>query len=314
MQIVNDPGLVFTKDPQIVVSPDRDFEGGQCLCPNVVRLPAGGYRLYYAERGPLTPKDALGCIQSATSIDGFVFHKEPGLRVGNWCAGAEKRVLAPNVVSIGGGALRMYFEARGRQRHSVILSAVSNNGLVWEIEPGIRLRDESQQYNYGTPCCVALPGTTGWRLYFHRRGTARYDILSARSDDGLRWWREARVRVAQSLPEESYAAYSPYVLRLNDKKSWRMYYAAWSKAPRKQGRILSACSDDGLNWIKESVAVLSPTDGADVRHCSEPALLRLPDGRWRLLYEACDTDGIWRIMSATSCDASDTALVTSQIH
>jgi hypothetical protein len=30
------------------------------------------------------------------------------------------------------------------------------------------------------------------------------------------------------------------------------------------------------------------------------SLIKLPDGRWRMYYAACDTHGVWRIVSAIS--------------
>ena len=47
-----DPGLVWTKDPEPCIGPDSPLDSLSILTPNVVRLPAGGYRLYYTGWGP----------------------------------------------------------------------------------------------------------------------------------------------------------------------------------------------------------------------------------------------------------------------
>ncbi len=38
----------------------------------------------------------------------------------------------------------------------------------------------------------------------------------------------------------------------------------------------------------------------DREKCSEPCVIRLPDGRYRMFYEACDEHAVWRILSATA--------------
>jgi hypothetical protein len=38
----------------------------------------------------------------------------------------------------------------------------------------------------------------------------------------------------------------------------------------------------------------------DREKCSEPCLIQLPDGRYRMFYEASDEHAVWRILSATS--------------
>ena len=78
-----------------------------------------------------------------------------------------------------------------------------------------------------------------------------------------------------------------------------MLYAAWGQ-PRAGGRILRATSKDGIEWEKRSPPVLVPGANYDNRHCSEPCLLGLADGSWRLFYEACDANGVWRILGGTA--------------
>ena len=86
-----------------------------------------------------------------------------------------------------------------------------------------------------------------------------------------------------------------------------MFYAGYSEPGRAD--ILSAVSDDGLDWQKETDPVLSPGGGAwDAVKCSEMCLIQLPcsDGqapRYRMFYEACDGTaiderGVWTIATA----------------
>ena len=97
-------------------------------------------------------------------------------------------------------------------------------------------------------------------------------------------------------------------MRIKD-AGYRMYYAGYG-APNR-AYILSAVSEDGLEWQKEPEPVISPGGGyLDAAKASEMCLVYLPhrEGeapRYRLLYEACDGTavndrGVWRIASATS--------------
>ena len=59
----------------------------------------------------------------------------------------------------------MYYEARSGDEPTVILSAVSADGLSWELEEGLRIGDG--EWSYGTPRCLYLEDGRR-RLYFHR--------------------------------------------------------------------------------------------------------------------------------------------------
>jgi len=239
-----------------------------------------------------------GVIVSAFSKDGISWRREGRICVGPVPPHALHRVLAPDVVRLDDGSFRMYFEGRIDQRSESILSAVSIDGLSWEIEQGVRLQDKSREIGYGTPCCVRIAGNE-WRIYFHRRQKNRIEIISAMSSDGLRWRVEAGVRIAEVNQGGRGMVYSPFVYRSDD-GSWKMLYAQWSGFFKKKGRILAARSKDGLRWIKETEPVLSPGGPLDAEHCSEPCLLRLSDGSWRLFYEGKDKSGHWRILSASA--------------
>jgi predicted GH43/DUF377 family glycosyl hydrolase len=296
---VGDPGLEFIKDPDPVVDLDPAFRGSRLLCPRALALEGGGYRLYFMEYGSICPVGVQGVIVSAKSADGFFWKREESIRVGAVKPYASVRVLSPDIVRLPDDGYRMYFEGRSEIGLECILSAVSDDGVSWSVEDGVRLIAKSGDMGFGTPCCIRLEDKRGWRLYFHARNNERYEIWSALSMDGIHWTMEEGRRIEQNRPEESYAAYSPYVLPL-PMGGWRMYYAGWSSGPNSRGRILAAYSEDGLNWKKEPGVVLEPDDGLDARHCSEPCLLKLNDGRWRLIYEGKGSDGSWRILGATS--------------
>ena len=78
-----------------------------------------------------------------------------------------------------------------------------------------------------------------------------------------------------------------------------MYYAGWSANPL-HGCILSATSPGGLAWTKASGPSVTFGGRWDKVKCSEPCVMRLPDSRYRMHYEANDEHGVWRILSATA--------------
>ena len=57
---------------------------------------------------------------------------------------------------------------------------------------------------------------------------------------------------------------------------------------------------DGLSWKKEEGPLLELDRPMDCKMVSEPCVIELGDGRYRLYYESKDADGKCRILSATS--------------
>ena len=56
---------------------------------------------------------------------------------------AEEWAVCPDVLTLPDGGYRMYFQARSASGHNVILSAVSEDGLHWTREAGIRFADQT---------------------------------------------------------------------------------------------------------------------------------------------------------------------------
>ena len=251
-----------------------------------------------------------GNILSAVSDDGEQWEKEPGVRVGPHEPEAGLRVVCPDVVPLPDGGYRMYFEAQPPDRPARIGSARSADGLTWEPEPGVRFGADNE-WRYGSPRAVPLPDGR-WRLYFHRYTQplrmgldAGNHIVSAISSDGLTFEEEPGIRIPQTTALESFAVYAAEVVGLGDATPapWRMYYAGWTADPIR-GRIFSATSLDGLAWTKDPEPNLEPAGSGvgafDAEKCSEPSVMQLPDGRYRIYYEACDEGQVWRILSATA--------------
>jgi hypothetical protein len=203
----------------------------------------------------------------------------------------------------------MYFECcPGSQGvTNSIRSAISDDGLRWELEPGSRV--ESAGHNYAAPRIVFLEDGR-LRMYLFDRGEG---IISLVSNDGLRFDHEPGLRIAQDTDHDRLCAFAPEIIRVAG-VGYVMYYAGYSDP--KKASILRAESTDGLRWTKWPRPVITPTaqrlgpGGWDAAKASEMCLIRLPEGpdqitRFRILYEACDgtapeARGVWRIAAANA--------------
>lgn len=105
------------------------------------------------------------------------------------------------------------------------------------------------------------------------------------------------------------SAYTPDVMWCEAEAYYRMYYSAWTEelqlGPR--GYIMAATSTDGLEWSISNGGnpVVYPGGRWDKVKCSNPTVVELPEGRFRMFIEACDGTseglfGVWRISSQTS--------------
>jgi hypothetical protein len=302
----SDEPMRWTKDPTPVLEPDRPLDDAKVLCPWVLALPGGGFRLFYMGHGSASARGTFGRILSAWSDDGVTFRKEPGVRVDN-AEGAEARALSPCVVARAGGGYRMYFEAARTAggEGSVILSARSDDGLAFAREPGVRVRAAGARV--GSPRALLLDGGRV-RLYFHAYPDPVEDgldrgnhVVSALSDDGLAFAPEPGVRLAQTLdPRERSAVYCAAMVALAGGRV-RAYYGAWSEAAKGRCAIMTALSDDrGMTFVKSPVPCIAPDSGLDASFASEPCVFTDGAGRTRMVYEACDAAGVTRILTAVA--------------
>ena len=284
------------------------------VSPRVIALPDSGYRMYYTQilprpgfpAGANDYDNATTRILSATSPDGSSWTPEPGVRLAPEEGGAGGlRVVSADVGPRAGGGLRMYYECCGdpQRKTSTIRSAVSDDGLDWTPEPGVRLGGSGRGYMSAR---VVFLHDGRCRLYCGERGRG---IVSAVSEDGgIEFSEEPDVRVAPGGTYDAMTAFAPEIMHL-DGGGYLMYYAGY-RAPNR-AYILRAVSDDGLAWRKESEPVIAPDHGRwDAAKCSEMCAFRLPHrqgqaSRYGMVYEGCDGTaederGVWRVARAVS--------------
>ncbi len=326
--VTRDPGTIWSKDTAVAIDvppdgivdplpegrwPVEDTRTGiyGVVTPNVVALADGTYRMYYTQ---ILPRKGFSAgsndydnsttrILSAVSPDALVWTLEQGVRLSAAQGGAGNfRVVSPEVVPLsdGSGCWRMYYECSpGPQAMaSSLRSALSEDGLRWTIEPGVRMGGDG---SYNSPRLIFLADGR-CRLYCGDRGRG---IVSALSEDGgFTFALEPGLRIPQESPYEALTVFAPEVLPLAA-GGYRMYYAGYSAANRAY--VLGAGSEDGLNWQKEAEPVIAPGGRWDGAKCSEMCVVEVPgEGApgYRLFYEACDGTavderGVWRIAGAT---------------
>ena len=168
------------------VEPGERLDSGSFNAPRLLHLDGGACRLYCSDRG--------GGIVSALCDDGgLTFRMEPGKRIEQELPYEAATAFAPEVLRIEGGGYRMYYAGYSDPTRAYVLTAASEDGLVWtkEPEPVIAPGGPLDRVKCSEMCVVQLPGATGepprYRMFYEAcDGTAPGDrgvwrILSATS-------------------------------------------------------------------------------------------------------------------------------------
>ncbi|MDP7018057.1 MAG: PQQ-binding-like beta-propeller repeat protein [Pirellulaceae bacterium] len=176
---------------------DWDFTAARA--PEAVLLPNGGVRVYYigwnGSQGPYPRRPGPNerwRILSAVSRDGLRFEKEPGVRMdvdreANPPHGAVT-MAKPLVVRLSDGRWRMYFAARPHGElkpygPSWLFSAVSKDGLNWERESGVRVRNTADDPLEAKGPSLVRAASGKLRLYYDGRGGIRSAAEAGAEDE-----------------------------------------------------------------------------------------------------------------------------------
>lgn len=234
------------------------IDNGWYWNPEIVQLDNGTYRMYVENHGE--DGSSLIGIVVLSSSDGFDW---------DYLGIALSAASHPGILKLSDGRWRLYYQCG-----EGICSAISNDGLTFEQEEGIRLQSDInlEGANVRHPCVVSL-SEGGYRMYYDTDAEdgAFIRIWSAYSDDGLTFTREGLnidlTSYRDDWPTGFYSHSSkPEVLQTSDGK-WRMFFASSTLigSVYKPAVIRMATSDDGLNWdIKTTnyeIAVGERSDG-----------------------------------------------------
>ena len=214
-----------------------------------------------------------------------VWAKEDGVRVD---AGT-----TPTVIRLSDGTWRMYYAVK-----EGIVSALSQDGVQWVKDEGIRLENElhnANQARVSGPAVFTLKDG-GYRMLYEGSDAKQHTfvILSAVSTDGLAWQREKGARLTDSNRFGQSIAASPSVVR-NVNGELFCYYGDGNTIK------LATSADQGVTWRKRSVSGL-PDATVD------PTVIIMPDGVWRIYFAASQSFNRLlnsRILSARSTDGSN---------
>jgi len=200
---------------------------------DLLHLPDSRYRAYTLIGGG----DPWYCVDSYIG-DGVRWTHEPGKRI---TFGGEFDTTAsrgPEAVFLPDGRVRVYYIGWSGSRGPYvkdpgpndrwrILSAVSQDGLHFEKEQGVRMDvSPSGDPPHGAiamakPQVVKLKGGK-WRMYYAAHTQTGIHLFSAVSPDGLNWEREPGVKVVDTEGKPIHAKY-PSLVRCDDCRL-RMYY------------------------------------------------------------------------------------------
>lgn len=165
---------------------------GKYADADVVEIEKGKWRLYYALEPEVSGFE--GQIYSAVSSDGISWTQEAGERM--------RGATFPSVIKLKDGRFRMYYQGQSqKQGETGIMSALSNDGLTWEQEDGIRIKKgqegEHDTSNVAAPTVIELTDDNYLMIYRGSAGENKYGkmdkdkpaaidyLISAVSSDGL---------------------------------------------------------------------------------------------------------------------------------
>ena len=228
------------------------------------------------------------------------WRKEPGARVQGSRSLDLSKVQAPGVVRAPSGGFRLFYTAVGPGKpfpacQGYILSAVSDDGVSFRVEPGVRLAPRPDLPHMMLR--VLAPTVTccsdgRWRMYFESRGLANQPtvICSAVSTDQLTWELEDGIRL-----QNAGGIGGPRYLPLPDGRG-RLYCFTSEYGPggiasgkRIATNVISAITSDGLNFEFEAGYRMRDKQ-ADYDNCGITAAEVVPpsaaENRWTMFYSA----------------------------
>jgi len=230
MSATSSDGLSWVKDNVKIAD--------QASVPDAILDNEGNMRVYYVDwyNGHV--------ISVALSHDGtnWIYRK---ITIQGEVAGSQSGIspVDPDIVRLEDGRYRLYY-----MYNAAIYSAISNYGINFVKESGVRYQQEGMIYD---PDVIKMGDV--WRMFV----SLGIRNLSTVSSDGLSFSRENELpfdgSVSCTIPVEN---------------GYRMYYM-------KQG-ISSSFSSDGESWVFE---------GPRLDNAGDPTVIKLPNGTYKMFYK-----------------------------
>jgi uncharacterized protein (TIGR03437 family) len=234
---ISKDGLNFTIEAGVrLAGTGRAGDPESIVCdPSMVRLPDGRYRLYYkGSDGPGGPGQAVHRVYSAVSADGLNFTRE-GLRLESKDTVDNGWASVPEVVRTFDGRYRMYYVSNGPPERTGLVSAVSDDGLNFTREPGVRMPGPADaataRLPWVDPAVVRLPSGQYWLFGLVNvlpPASGVSGIYSAHSADGLNFVADPGPLVTS--PGTQTDTFDPTVIGIGENR-FRMYYGSNASGP-----------------------------------------------------------------------------------
>ena len=282
LSAISDDGLEFRKEPGIRLAPQPMLAHNslRVLAPTISQRAPDQWRMYFESRGPANHPPV---ICSAISDDMLHWELEEGIRFQQ-----PGGVGGPRFVTLPDGRGRLYctgteVDAGGQSLSQGVISAVTTDGLHFEIEPDYRRK--------------------AWQFEYDSAGITAADVILPQAANG-KWFMV--YSAWQDVPPGTVVPLHPSADVNAVFNGLSETFAAASIASDMAGyrsRIYIARSDDGLHWGPGECIVAGGGFTAadlDAVHAEDMSLTRLSDGRYRMYYAACDKDGNWQIVSAVT--------------
>ena len=226
------------------------------------------------------------------------WRKEAGVRLQGSRDLDSSKLQAPGVVPIPQGGLRLFYTAVGPAKpfpacQGYILSAVSDDGIKFHTEPGIRVVPQPELPHMSLRVIapsVARLSDSSWRMYFESRGSADRPtmICSAISSDMLHWEIEDGIRL-----QNANGIGGPRYLPLSE-GGGRLYCfgAEFGPGGRVGGEriaqgVISARSPDGLDFEFEPGYRIRDKQARDDGHgitAAEVIPPQTPGDEWSMIF------------------------------
>jgi hypothetical protein len=241
--------------------------------------------MYFESRGSA---DRPTVICSAVSNNLMDWEYEEGIRLEGFDG-----VGGPRYLSLPDGRGRLYcfasqFGPEGDRLSQSIVSAVTSDGLNFDIEPGYRMRDKRADYDSaGITAAEVIPPQSeddNWTMFFSA-------------------WQDVPVGSVVPL----HPSHDPNATTSGLSEDFAAASIATDMAGYRS-RIFLAYSPDGLSWERAGCAIEGggyESEELDAVHSEDMSLVEIGNGQYRMYYAACDREGNWRVASAVTERAND---------